>query len=386
MPKQAAPKRSVNSVGLVREQITLDGKKYDLRAKTDAALDKKILDLRIRHANGNLEKENMPTVRQWTDLWLELYKKDNVDEKTYSNYEINVRLHVLPKIGDMPICDVSSDHLQLVLNAMKGKSRSNVEKVRYTLSQIFERASIKYNIKNPALKLSMPKLADETERYILTDEEQDFFVKTAKEHRAGVYALFMLCCGLRKQEVIPLEASDIDFEKQEISITKAIRYIKEKPELKKPKTRNSIRTIPIPNVLFDMLQKYKGKDGLLFIPPQSKKYKYYKHEQADRLFDSFLRAMDIKAGAELYRNKIINPKIAHRFTETDDGERFIYKITPHTLRHTYATNLYKYGVDLKTAQLLLGHADIKTTANIYTHEDKKKKREAAIALKNIYNS
>ena len=42
-------------------------------------------------------------------------------------------------------------------------------------------------------------------------------------------------------------------------------------------------------------------------------------------------------------------------------------ITPHYLRHTYCTNLRRQGVDLKTAQYLMGHADISTTANIYSH-------------------
>ena len=60
------------------------------------------------------------------------------------------------------------------------------------------------------------------------------------------------------------------------------------------------------------------------------------------------------AGAELYRNAVVK----HAFDPA---------ITPHYLRHTYCTNLRRQGVDLKTAQYLMGHADISTTANIYSH-------------------
>ena len=75
-----------------------------------------------------------------------------------------------------------------------------------------------------------------------------------------------------------------------------------------------------------------------------------------RMWTSFHRACDREAGAKLYRNKIIE----HAFDPA---------ITPHFLRHTYCTNLRRQGYDLKTAQYLMGHASITTTANIYSHVD-----------------
>jgi len=73
-----------------------------------------------------------------------------------------------------------------------------------------------------------------------------------------------------------------------------------------------------------------------------------------KLWHSFHRETDIIMGAELYRNKIITNVLP-------------MEVTAYYLRHTFATDLFEMGVDLKTAQYLLGHADIKTTANIYTH-------------------
>ena len=66
--------------------------------------------------------------------------------------------------------------------------------------------------------------------------------------------------------------------------------------------------------------------------------------------------MDIEMGAKIYRNKIIESKIAK-------------DLTPYCLRHTFATDCARAGVPLETVRWFLGHEDISTTANIYQHRD-----------------
>ena len=66
--------------------------------------------------------------------------------------------------------------------------------------------------------------------------------------------------------------------------------------------------------------------------------------------------MNIVMGAKVYRNQIIVPVLADDFV-------------PYLFRHTYCTDLKKKGVDVRIAKDLMGHADIKTTANIYDHSD-----------------
>ena len=75
-----------------------------------------------------------------------------------------------------------------------------------------------------------------------------------------------------------------------------------------------------------------------------------------RLWTGFKRDLDISMGAELYRNKIVKSVLA------DD-------LTPYCLRHTFCTDLQDAGVPLNVAKELMGHADIQTTANIYTHKN-----------------
>ena len=75
-----------------------------------------------------------------------------------------------------------------------------------------------------------------------------------------------------------------------------------------------------------------------------------------RLWTGFRRDLDIYMGAEVYRNKIIKSVVA------DD-------LTPYCLRHTFCMDLQRAGVSLNVAKELMGHSDIQTTANIYTHRD-----------------
>jgi len=77
-------------------------------------------------------------------------------------------------------------------------------------------------------------------------------------------------------------------------------------------------------------------------------------QRYERSWDSIIRAMNIEAGAKMYRNAIIEPVLD-------------VNLSPYYLRHTYATNLAEMGVNLRTAQYLLGHANMNTTAKVYTH-------------------
>ena len=172
--------------------------------------------------------------------------------------------------------------------------------------------------------------------------------EVAKKHYAGPWVLLMLDCGLRRGETVAIGANDI--KDGLLRISRAVEYKTNSNQatIKEPKSESGVRFVPIPAELVAQLNTKKRyfflqKDGTMLTQTNLR-----------RMWSSFHRACDRAAGAKIYRNKIIE----HAFAED---------ITPHYLRHTYCTNLYRQGVDLKTAQYLMGHADISTTANIYSH-------------------
>lgn len=300
------------------------------------------------------------TVGEWADKWFEIYKKPRVDEGTFTAYEIDIRLHIKPAIGNFKLADVKPYVLQELINSFKGQSTTHVQKIRLTIKQMFKRAYIDGMIvKDVSDGLLMPDTVA-GERRPLTDKEREAVLKVAEAHRAGAWVLSMLYCGLRPEETVPLMWNDIDFTegKEALTIKRAAKWSHNQAVIKKPKKKEkkhgkeAERTIPISSELIAKLKSVKRKGLYVFTPAES--YGMMSQTCVRRLWDSFHRAVDIEMGAELYRNKIIT----HAFDE---------KVTPYYLRHTCCTNWFEIGVDLKTAQYLMGHSDISTTANIYTH-------------------
>jgi integrase len=194
------------------------------------------------------------------------------------------------------------------------------------------------------------------QRRSLTDAERQAMLKAAETHRGGAWVMAMLYCGPRRGETVALKWKDINFKTKEITIKNAAEYEtnSNQPTLKDTKTEAGYRTVPMPDQLVKKLKTLPRNGEYVFTTAHGKQLTL---TALRRMWNGFMRQANIEAGAELYRNKIIKSAL-------DEN------ITIHYLRHTYATDLYRMGVDLKTAQYLLGHADIQTTANIYTHAAK----------------
>lgn len=358
--------------GYYRESEFYDGKKYTASGKTQKAaiksLSRKIAD--AKNGVGTINK-NM-TVGAWVEVWLETFvKSSDLTPKSYKNVECKVNRHIVGTIGTMKLRDVKEVHLQKILNDQSGMSMSHVTKLRDYMKQIFHRAlKSKLIPYSPADDLELPKAADKKRRP-LTDEERSAILKTAQTHPAGLWVKTMLYCGLRPGETVPLRWCDIDFEKNVVNVHQALES-GSKDTIKSPKSKAGYRLVPIPEHLIADLKSQQGRP-LEYIFTQTLPENKGKHHTPSSLrcyWDSFKRQLDLDMGAEVYRNQIVKSKLS------DD-------LTPYVLRHTYGTDLQAAGVPINIAKYLMGHADISTTANIYTHENEETIKRAA-ELINFY--
>lgn len=303
-------------------------------------------------------QENQQTVEEWAWKWFNIYKKPMIAISQQKNIDALLRLHILPVIGYLKMGNVRSYHLQDLMNRQAGKSNSQIQKIRSILSQMFQRAELDHIITfSPAGKLYSPN-GTQKERRHLTDDERAGLYQAIQGHRGYLYVRLMLECGLRRGETIPLKWKDVDFEQGILRIDKAVEYDNEYPRVKLPKTKSGIRYVPIPPDLLQKLGEYKRirKESNDHLVIYNRSGEMYKQTQLARLWRSIRLKWDIALGAKRQNNRTV----VHALDPC---------ITPHYLRHTYCTDLRRRGVSLREAQALMGHSDIRTTANIYDHFD-----------------
>lgn len=335
--------------------------------KTQKEIEKKAAELRSQLDKGLDLFSQRDTFALWTKKYLKS-KEATVGARTLQGVKSSLK-HLSP-IYNLELAKIKPQHIEDILYDLAGGdkplSKKTLTDIRNNAFGVF-RLAIKNRVIdfNPASVVDVPRGAAREKREALTDEQVKWIHET--EHNAKTAAMIMLYAGLRRGELIALTWTDVDLKQGTIRINKAAEFINNKPHIKPmTKTKAGMRLISIPRILVDYLKAVERKstvvctiDGELMTEGAWR-----------RMWESYMNLLN-----ERYGNFGID-----RSTLKKNGERKsrfapgglptrIDTFTPHQLRHTYASMLYKAGVDVLTAKDQLGHSDIKTTLNIYTHLD-----------------
>ena len=287
----------------------------------------------------------------------------------YVMYKSGFR-HLEP-VHFVKVMDIKPIHIQAIINNLavknpttkKPASKYLLLQIRGFASQVFEKCIQNKIVEfNPAKYVEVNQSSPEPQKAI-SDEQIDWIENTP--HRMQTAAMIMLYAGPRRGEVIALNWKDIDLCNKNISVNKTVEMVNGKPSLKigKARTDKSIRLVPIPQKLCDYLQSVKDKKGLVVA---NRSGGLMSNTVWKKSWESYMTDLNIKYG---YGNDVSkhSPKKIPLVIKT---------FTAHQLRHTYATMLYKAGIDVLTAMELLGHSKVETTLNIYTHLDGKFKKRS----------
>lgn len=336
----------------IRKTARYNGKKYEATGKTELEALKKLAAMLEAAERGEINSNS--TVDAWYHQWMELYKRPRgLTEKSLGMYDEKYKKYIKPAIGHMKLKDVRDVHLQKILNGQAGMSESHVKKVRMVMQELFKRArQSRLILYDPAELLALPEMSTHKRRAI-TPEEREAILAVSKTNRSGLWVLTLLYTGMRPGETAALKWEDVDFDHNEIHVH-AARESGKTNRIKSTKTVSGVRDIPIHSVLLPLLKAARRRPQDYVFPtgagnPQNE-------NSLRRLWTGFKRDLDLYMGAETYRNRILASVVA------DD-------LTPYCLRHTFCSDLQKAGVPINVAKELMGHADIQTTANIYTHKD-----------------
>lgn len=299
----------------------------------------KLLEEYEEEQEGNISYQNV------YKQWLEIYKT-KVKETTYEACTSIYEIHILPVFGHTKIQEITVQDCQnfalSLKNYVKGKEYFGYAKriIEFAIKMNYIKVNPFDNVILPEFKKGKKQIN------FLTVEEVNALLDYYKNDQYW-YTLFrlMIYTGLRRGETLALTWDDIDFKNKTLTVNKTLSIgAHKKVVLSTPKTESSIRTIDLDDKTIIALQKLKIQSKYKLIFPNKK--------------------------GKFSRLSNIADKLNQAIKETK-----IKKIRVHDLRHTHASLLFASGASIKYVQTRLGHADVKTTLNIYTHITKDTKEK-----------
>jgi len=340
-------------------------KTKNVLAKTKMECEKKLKELKasVDKPAPSKARADMP-FGDWMDLWLETYCKPNFRIGTVESYSGFIRLYLRPKLGHIPLNKLTTNDIQQCYTWMKTDGRSvkreergnglsdNVlQSCHSVCRKILDQAEAEHLIhSNPADNCKLPTV-HRREMQVLNREEMQRLLIQAKYE--GYYELFLLelSTGLRIGELLALQWDDLNFTTGELKIDKQVLRGNHDPAVTEPKTKASIRTVILPPSVLNALKEYRKTVNSRWLFP------------SPRRNDAPLSPCTVQQRFGLI--------LEHAG---------IKRIRFHDLRHTFATNALKHGMDVKTLSTIIGHISSRTTLNVYAHVTDEMKQKAAVTI------
>lgn len=339
--------------GLWEGRLTVDGKRISFYGKTQAEVRAKLTKAKAEADVGAFVVPRTITVNAWLEQWQEIFCP-NIKRSTAARYESDIRLHILPEIGNMRLSEVKTSTIQRLYNKVhkNGLSDKSVRNLHGTLHNAMAKAvGEKYIAINPCEGVELPR-SDTPQREMrpLKDNELPAFLRLIDGNRMENLFRVAVFTGMRESELIGLTWDCVDFEHGTLHLYRQLSKGRRKGEswmFTSLKNRQA-RTFSPPKEVFKVLMKVKR---------QQEEWRLGCGESwhdANLVFTN-------EVGQHLSMCSIL-----YHFKQIVKSMN-IPEMRFHDLRHTFATLALQNGVDYKTLSAMLGHATVAFTMDRYGH-------------------
>lgn len=342
-------------------------------------IDKRGYKTALRIINANQEANTGVTLAEWFDTYLDR-KAVKLEPATIHDYRNEAERTWLPKLGDLPISTITQqdvrEWIQWQVQQETHRSKKKREKAKLAgikplppvervapktvrnahsnLSSVLDAATYEEPpllIRNPAKKAELPPLNIEEEKEIFTREEWDEFYAAMPDHYKPFIA-FLLVSGTRIGEATAVRVGDFNFKAGTVSLVRAWKKGVGARVIGTPKSKRSRRVVMIDGWAMDAFKKLaegRDKDELMFVAPRGGQI--HPHRFNERQWHPTLASTSIRKN-----------------------------LTPHSLRHTFASWQLMAGVPAQVVQFRLGHSDLSVTSKVYSHLLLEEQKSGAMAM------
>jgi integrase len=304
-----------------------------------------------------------PTVGDWLDHWLEHIAPRRVRARTLESYEALVRLHLRPGIGHHRLDRLQPEQLEQLYGSLlddKGLSPATVLRLHRVLSRALRVAMQRGKItRNVATLVDPPAVKRPTTALPLTVDEARRVLEAAEQAHNSARWTVALAVGLRQSETLGLRWSDIDLDVGTLTVRRGLHRVAGKGLVyEEPKAERSRRTLALPAQLVMALRRHRA------VQLEERQAAGSLWEEHDLVFTQVNgRPLDKRSDWEGWKALL-----------TRAGVR---QVRLHDGRHTAATLLLSEGVHPRVVMELLGHAQMRTTTDTYSHVMPALAKEAA---------
>lgn len=307
-----------------------------------------VYSIRLNQPVSNIKLTVCDAAEQWLSA-----AKLRVKESSYANYANIVNKHILPILGGELMTHLTTNrlndfiNLKLTSGRLNGKGGLSAKSVRDIMTvyrSIENYAAREYSIKET--HFTMPKIEKKHTDILTFDERkrlESYLLNN--QNKTNMAVLLCLFTGLRVGELCGLKWEDIDFDNAVLYVKRTVQRVskngKSQVIIGTPKSKTSVRTVPIPDFVLNIFKNYRKHGDFYIITGKSKPTE---PRTMQNRFKAILKSCSIR------------------------------NVSFHLLRHTYATICIEKGFDPKALSELLGHADASITLNRYVHSSMQMKK------------
>lgn len=358
MPRRGNGEGSVyqrKSDGKWVTSITLDdGRRKVLYSNTQQEAIKKLKKVSQQQEQGAVNVGRQQTVAQYLDYWLSVYKQ-KIRPRSYERYEQIVRLHLIPTMGKLKLDKLSPQHVQtLYMKKLEEGLSANTVLVIHGMLHKALQSAIRWNMLpfNVCDRVDIPRKVP-FEIHPLTNEQIQKFIDAVHKHPNGALFILAIATGMRRGEIAGLKWRDINLEQCTLQVQRSLTRVPTSMgggyQEAEPKTQKSRRSIVLPIFAVNALIQHRIDQEAI-------------KENAGEYWQDHDYVFCTSIGEHVHPGHDILDVFKKLLKQAG-----LPNIRFHDLRHSSATMLLGMGIHPKIVQERLGHHDIGTTMNIYSH-------------------